>query len=57
MIDTLHIAVVENGFIVTDCDGRQQHVSGKQWVFETAEGLATFVRQWAQTLPKEKDNV
>lgn len=43
-MNDLDIRAVQNGFIVNEPHAAA--MMGRQWVFETPEGLADFVKDW-----------
>lgn len=55
MFEALRISTAENGFIVQQGEGDHRGYIGKQWAFESAETLATFVEEWGQSKTKKKN--
>ena len=48
-LDSVTVDKIENGFVVTEQpQGAHPGYIGKQWVFETPQGLSVAVKKWAE---------
>ena len=51
----LRIEVAENGFIVSECSPHRAEM-GKQYAFESADTLSSFIKKWGEGQEKSDDH-